>query len=309
MTCDSAVEAENQPQAAPPPTMAPAPRRPRVREVRSRFMSPVVSSSSGDLHLTALKSPKCSMELQHRSISAQRRRQLELEPLTENRTDIRRSLETPLLGPLQSSKTHLSTQRRNPQPRSVKENGDPDAVGKFPSRSRSDTPTVSTSMDSSLRSSLKRSASAGPTAATKLLHASVMSASFSGDEDQRKRGIDHNSSKFAVSPCSRSINSSPMVPNSENPSLRAGEKVVASLFRNSGNHTGRIPLPPVVPQCAKPKAKKVASHQEDVHSLRLLHNHYLQWRFANAKAEASMKAQKREAEVYHFCTNKYMLDD
>lgn len=39
--------------AIPPP-----PRRPRVREVSSRFMSPVVSSSSsGDLHLLNAKSP------------------------------------------------------------------------------------------------------------------------------------------------------------------------------------------------------------------------------------------------------------
>jgi len=38
---------------------------------------------------------------------------------------------------------------------------------------------------------------------------------------------------------------------------------------------------------------------EDAHQLRLLHNRYLQWRFANAQADATMYIQKITAEVEH----------
>ncbi|KAK6149582.1 hypothetical protein DH2020_017107 [Rehmannia glutinosa] len=44
------------------------------------------------------------------------------------------------------------------------------------------------------------------------------------------------------------------------------------------------------------KGRKVSNHHEDVHSLKMLSNNYLQWRFANAKAEAALHAQKQEAE-------------
>ncbi|XP_040939745.1 protein ENDOSPERM DEFECTIVE 1 isoform X2 [Gossypium hirsutum] len=43
-------------------------------------------------------------------------------------------------------------------------------------------------------------------------------------------------------------------------------------------------------------SKKISRHQEDLHSLKLLYNCYLQWRFANAKAENSTQIQKRETE-------------
>lgn len=96
-----------------------------------------------------------------------------------------------------------------------------------------------------------------------------------------------DSLKSSAFPCSRSLNFSSS--SSEN-SLKMGT----------------VCLPPV-PPCAgaKPgpdtrKAKKVSSHQEDVHSLRLLHNRYIQWRYANARADASIQAQQRETEVSHF---------
>lgn len=44
------------------------------------------------------------------------------------------------------------------------------------------------------------------------------------------------------------------------------------------------------------KTKAASTQQEDIHMLRLLYNRYLQWRFANAKAEASMEAQRIAAE-------------
>ncbi|KAK1295623.1 hypothetical protein QJS10_CPB15g01281 [Acorus calamus] len=48
---------------------------------------------------------------------------------------------------------------------------------------------------------------------------------------------------------------------------------------------------------------KASTHQEDIHSLRMLYNRHLQWKFANTKAEAAMRAQKIAAEksLYGMC--------
>ncbi|XP_038972773.1 QWRF motif-containing protein 6-like [Phoenix dactylifera] len=45
------------------------------------------------------------------------------------------------------------------------------------------------------------------------------------------------------------------------------------------------------------KGKKALNHQEDIHSLRLLHNCNLQWRFINAKAQAAVNARTIAAEI------------
>lgn len=75
---------------------------------------------------------------------------------------------------------------------------------------------------------------------------------------------------------------------------------------SSGKMMGEsLSLPPPHPACTKPgpaadvarRGRKIFNHQEQVHSLRLLHNNYLQWRFANAKAEASLRAQTSDTEV------------
>lgn len=51
------------------------------------------------------------------------------------------------------------------------------------------------------------------------------------------------------------------------------------------------------------QGKKAASHIEDVHQLRLLHNRYLQWRYANALSDVSQHSQKEKAErtMYGAC--------
>ncbi|KAM1385069.1 hypothetical protein PS2_036919 [Malus domestica] len=83
---------------------------------------------------------------------------------------------------------------------------------------------------------------------------------------------------------------------------KGSEKLASAISKTytNGGKTGGLCLPPV-PPCAsvKPgpdmrKGKKISSHLEDVHSLRVLQNRYLQWRYANARAEASMRAQQRE---------------
>ncbi|TXG60869.1 hypothetical protein EZV62_012232 [Acer yangbiense] len=45
------------------------------------------------------------------------------------------------------------------------------------------------------------------------------------------------------------------------------------------------------------KGKKSANYIDDAHQLRLLYNRYLQWRFANARAEAVLYMQKVKAEI------------
>ncbi|XP_043687846.1 QWRF motif-containing protein 6-like [Telopea speciosissima] len=59
------------------------------------------------------------------------------------------------------------------------------------------------------------------------------------------------------------------------------------------------------------KGRKVSSNQEDVHALRLLHNHYLQWRYVNAKAEAVMQSHRTAAErsLYGLWCNISQLHD
>lgn len=63
-----------------------------------------------------------------------------------------------------------------------------------------------------------------------------------------------------------------------------------------------VPLKPPHPPSTKfalelKKGRKVSGRQEDVHMLRVLHNQYLQWRFVNAKAQATVQARRIAAEV------------
>ncbi|XP_062087988.1 protein ENDOSPERM DEFECTIVE 1-like [Humulus lupulus] len=90
-----------------------------------------------------------------------------------------------------------------------------------------------------------------------------------------------------------------------NSAAEGGEKggtTVSKTLANSMKMGG--PCLPPVPPCASTKsamelkkAKKVSSHQEDVHSLKLLYNRYMQWRYANARAQVSLQAQQRETET------------
>ncbi|KAF5943425.1 hypothetical protein HYC85_017502 [Camellia sinensis] len=121
--------------------------------------------------------------------------------------------------------------------------------------------------------------------------------------------IGFDSSKFSPSPFSRSLNFP--LSSCEQSSLlhlhtlkAASEKPPSALSKpfanNSAKVGGSLCLPPL--PCSKlgaadsRRGRKVLSHQEEVHTLKLLHNHHLQWRFANAKAEASIHAQRWETE-------------
>ncbi|KAJ7967895.1 QWRF motif-containing protein 2-like [Quillaja saponaria] len=353
--------------APPPPPPPPTPshhRRPRVREVSSRFMSPAVSS------------------VQRRS----RPHQSEPDPLCcadENRP-INNS-ESPL--PMASQCKATVSTRKHRAVKLLKENNgggggggraeqQPHPSKSFSGRignsafitpSRPDTPTVN--IPSRFRLSQQCFASHNATAATKLLQSSGMSlpsslnqlkvnvgspqkeaisvsidhSSMGCDDENRnsviscstrslpelrssmsegdmvptvssrvladkigKRGNVNSSGdclKFPASPCSRSLNfSSSSDEQSLFNSIKGIERPVSGHSKPCTNSIkmGGLSLPPV-PPCAKMgidsrKGKKGSSHQEDVHSLRLLHNRYLQWRYANARAESSMQTKQKESE-------------
>ncbi|KFK37234.1 hypothetical protein AALP_AA4G231300 [Arabis alpina] len=250
--------------STPAPIPPPSTRRPRVREVSSRFMSPVSSSSSystaGDLHSSSLNSPRHHQIHQNqRSSSAQRlRRQLKMAEGDENRlSETARSLDSPF--------PHGGGKNQN-QSKPLKENGQRTHTPMLPPPSRS-------------RINQQRLLTAS-SAATKLLHSSGISLSGSLD------GEDNNNRK--ASALYRSLSSD---------DCTVFRDVRGSLSLKNG--VG-LCLPPVVPslksQVDVKKQKKVLVQQLDVHSLKLLHNRYLQWRFANANAEVKTQSQKAQAE-------------
>ncbi|KAJ6991800.1 hypothetical protein NC653_015216 [Populus alba x Populus x berolinensis] len=195
----------------------PPPRRPRVREVSSRFMSPIASPSS-------CLSPLPSNKQRSSSVQRQRRSQ-ELD-------------------------ADCSPQRKQQQhhQRAVVKLSKENEPRSHTHSHRPDTPTINPINTSSYSKLL-------------LMH---------------KR----STSNINISSAARSTSSCD-----------------PSLFHSLKS----AKLPPVgpcskIPIDASRKTKKVSSHQEDVQSLKLLHNHYLQWRFVNAKAQASTQAQTSETE-------------
>ncbi|KAK3009121.1 hypothetical protein RJ639_014917 [Escallonia herrerae] len=140
-----------------------------------------------------------------------------------------------------------------------------------------------------------------PEGDTRLLpDTSCSSSSSSSSSNSISKATDCHSSRFPASPCSRSLNLP--LSSCDPSSLKIGERLASALSKPSANFGKMASLcPPLHPNCIKlatdpRKGKKAFTHQEDVHSLKLLHNHYLQWRYANAKAEASMHAQTKETE-------------
>ncbi|KAL3850986.1 hypothetical protein ACJIZ3_012868 [Penstemon smallii] len=98
------------------------------------------------------------------------------------------------------------------------------------------------------------------------------------DVDKWLAERNYNNSSKVSSDCARSLN-----------------------FSSSAKVGGGISLPPHPSSCVRSgidakKGRKVSNQQEDVHFLKMLSNQYLQWRFANAKSEACIRAQKQEAE-------------
>ncbi|KAL4346894.1 hypothetical protein GQ457_17G026300 [Hibiscus cannabinus] len=307
MTAEAEEVAANTSHAAAPPAVPhPPPRRPRVREVSSRFMSPVSSShSSGD-------PSKSLLHKHHRSVSSERQRR---QPETEVDENFPAPHETPRpsgSSPLQKKHCHSRTYSDG---------------SKLLGRStrtplRPDTPTIERTASLRLNHRAANiSATPKVSAAAKLLqssgialsskhNASAMSlidvSSSMPEADKllsdptrlladRNPNNDADSSKLPACPFSRSLNS-PL--STSDPSLFHHHN---GLIKGKSAKMTPFSLPPVPSQTksgtdAIRASKKVSRHQEDLHSLKLFYNCYLQWRYANAKAEASTQIQKRETE-------------
>ncbi|KAG4956408.1 hypothetical protein AAZX31_15G119100 [Glycine max] len=315
-------EHNSDPAAPPPPPPPPHNRRPRVREVSSRFMSPSVprrprtTEPDPDENSETPFPLGCSISQRKQTQTPQQQRSMKLFKENNNNEHV-----PPHPHPSKSCSGRIGT----------------------PCVSRPGTPTPSVYVSSRYRQTQQhhhhhnnnhhhhRFVNGMASAAEKLMQASGLnqaksSAACSSDNSgvncsiqslpelgEREMLLQSNLSagekigsgnggggdlKFRhPSPLSRSVTL---------PSSGGENKPPASVSKQhgSGNQlakSGGLSLPPVPPQCGKPavdvrKGKKGSSHQEDVHSLRLLYNRYLQWRFANAKAHSVMKAQQTESQ-------------
>ncbi|KAL8267982.1 hypothetical protein R6Q59_001780 [Mikania micrantha] len=342
-------------------------RRPRVREVSSRFMSPAPSpaSSAGDLHTITMKSPKhfisCPAPDRSSKPSPSQRRLLLRshvpEPFSsssqENIPETVRSMETPF----HHAKPE-STQRRQRAVKLFKENGYGDQIQipkstsvRTSKSSRPDTPSDRI-VPSRFRLT-KRQTSSSVTDAEKLLRSTGLSFSSANINDssisvsQNLAESQPESEPIQGGSCPNSpISSVRTWPVSDSGSLMADDNpLTAQLLARSSScsstetsssslpslYTRSLNLPmsgcqnafksmeralckpgmtenralPPQPTGTKPgfdpkKGKKPQSSQQEIHSLKLLHNHHLLWRFANAKAEACMNSQRTAMENQFF---------
>ncbi|KAK2652687.1 hypothetical protein Ddye_012543 [Dipteronia dyeriana] len=299
--------------AAPPPPPPPH-RRPRVREVSSRFMSPVAlptSSSCGDPHLVSAKSPLIKQRQRRHQDSKETDQLMSSSGVTDENhrpIDTTRSLESPF----QFQRRPVLHHHQQQPPRSVmklfNENG-----GKFTGRSsRPDTPTLTTSTTTSLSKSNRlnqRSTSNNntvtATAATKLLQSLSSQEDTNSDDNSSQCSLDTDMLPIISARLLCERNSNNNINAASTPFLRSLNLSTSALSRSFSNSLkmGGVSLPPVPPASVKPGAdaakkggRKASNQQEDMHALKMLHNRYLQWRFANAKEEASIHAQTTETE-------------
>lgn len=266
----------------PPPPPPPHNRRPRVREVSSRFMTPKVSSvnrrrdDSSDDENSESSFPITSSFIPHKKQQNQRAIKLFKETTNE-------------------------VFESNPHPSK--------SCSSTPRASRPDTPIPTGSVSSRYRFTPHhqnhqfnhhRSIDAPPSAAKKLLQ-------FSGaPKTNDDSGISCSTQSLPELCCENdretNVSIGSVAEKIGNNLLSRSVSLSSSVAKQCGSGSGNLHLPPVAPQFAKSgvgarRGKKVSSHQEDVHSLRLLYNRYMQWRFCNARAAFSMKAQQKECEV------------
>ncbi|KAL2920633.1 Protein ENDOSPERM DEFECTIVE 1 [Bienertia sinuspersici] len=302
--------------STPIPTNSQQPRRsrPRVREVSSRFMSPVIKSpainSKHHHNHSHNHIPSTPSESNLSKANYLRRSNTDFRPryADENRPD-------------QFNRSSVSPVRSSSKPRS--------AVKLFKEGSRTDTPVPA---QAGPRSANHRS---WDTAAAKLLQANGISDSDDGDCDSVKsepidnstnttnnggnnttnsNGYSNGNCGRVSTPCSRSMEFSFSSSHDHQQHQQQQNRGALNSVRcggGGGKVARSLNLPPMPPGfgCSRPQGtttgdtKKAAvkkggsnSHHDDVHRLKLLHNHYLQWRFANAKAEACLSCQKMQSE-------------
>ncbi|GER37537.1 hypothetical protein STAS_13955 [Striga asiatica] len=330
--------AAEQPAPPPPP---PTHRRPRVREVSSRFMSPLTHSNSTPIpNPTDLPRSKSARHRHHPPIA------------DENHVpEVNRSLDR---SSSSSSFSILSTVLRKPHhhhPQRVRQTGDPKFHPNPDARvsSRSDTP-IATCTDRIVPSryrqvtpSIQRSVSlnssngggsSSVTAAARLLQEATsdvqkkltrISMSSRDDSDL----CSSTASNQGSSSCPNSPICLPSSKLKNVPDIRAsmpdmdkwltdrsfGGKVTGDCARSLNFSSSSVKALPPHPSSnvrlgldSKKGRKGNNNQQEDLHSVRMLNNHYLQWRLANAKAEATARAQKEEAERKFFSLGAKLSD-
>ncbi|XWS18050.1 hypothetical protein CRYUN_Cryun32bG0009000 [Craigia yunnanensis] len=336
--------ADNNSHAMAPPLSHPPQRRPRMREVSSRFMSPVASSYSGDPGKSLL------LKQQHSISAQQQRRHLEMEA-DENRpapSETPRSLESPFI----NTNSNTNMQKKHHHSKIYSDSSKLFGRSTTITTLKPDTPTPTiTSFDrtASLAPSSSRirlnhrsaniSSTAKASAAARLLQSSGMAlslqsnASSSSQEASSVSAYDKGGTPLSLLDFCSSMPEADMLPSvstrlltdrnvnndgdssklpASSPFSRSLDSPLSTyqpyLFHHpnppiKGKPTKMGPLSrPPVPSHTKlgtdaiRRPKKVSGHQENLHSLKLLHNHYLQWRYANAKAEASVQIEKGETE-------------
>ncbi|KZV24147.1 QWRF motif-containing protein 7-like [Dorcoceras hygrometricum] len=301
--------------AAEPPAPPLTQRRSRVREVSSRFMSPLIQPNSS--------SP--NQRDYPRSKSVQRRR------TDENHVpDTNRSLDKCLVFGVSAVQRKQQPQRAKQQ---CKENGDDHQLSNVRVSSRPDTP-ISIGTDRIVQSRYRQvfnsvnrsnSLSSSSNGCTPVSAAARLLQEATSDVEKKlskisisRDGSDHQSS----SSCPNSPLCMPMS------KLRGGPDTWSSMpdvdkwiaeripsnagkiqsdcarslnFSSSVKVGGGTSLPPHPSFSIKSgidarKGKKISNHLGDLHSLKILSNHHLQWRWANSKAEAAAHVQQQEAE-------------
>ncbi|XP_058728058.1 protein ENDOSPERM DEFECTIVE 1-like [Vicia villosa] len=268
-------------------------RRPKTREVSSRFMSPSISSTqrrqqrddSDDENSESSFPIGYSFQ---KKLQQQQQRSVKLFKETTNR--VFDNIPNPNPNP-SSSSHHPSKQ--------------PSSRCATPCPSRPDTPIHTMSVSSRYRQTPHhqphRPINARSSAAAKLFQSSGVSSSRTSRDD-----IDIHCSTQSL-PELRSETGDVLMQQPKVPTGSVAEKFGNNLSRSvslSSSGIDRVKvggLPPVPPQYATKSAAdarkgKKGSHQDDVTNLKLLHNRYLQWRFANAKVEHAMKVQQKECE-------------
>ncbi|KAL0306057.1 UNVERIFIED_CONTAM: protein ENDOSPERM defective [Sesamum radiatum] len=326
---DQTGEAAAQSMAAPSAPPLPQ-RRPRVREVSSRFMSPLIQSNS-----TPIPTPNPSDFPRSKSVHRRQPSKTDENQIPEPNRSLDKSsalaVSTVLRKQHQQRVKHIreNTESKDHQHSDVKFLSRPDtpiAIGTdrvVPSRYRQVPNSISRS--NSLNSSSNECSAV--TAAARLLQEATsdvekklsrMSTSTRDDSDS----FSDASSIQGSSSCPNSPLCVPVTKVRSATDVRSSmpdvdkwladnysdnsRKVTADCarslnFSSSLKMGGGLSRPPHPSSCIRSgldarKGRNVSNHQEDVHSLKMLSNHYLQWRFANAKAEASVHAQKQEAE-------------
>ncbi|KAM7271220.1 hypothetical protein ACFE04_030434 [Oxalis oulophora] len=309
-------------------------KRPRVREISSRFMSPMSSASTvstNDVHLFDNKSPLRKPQQQRASSTHRQRTQLDFEPLTETLIHSH-SISSKAALLLASSTSSITTLKENEEGNSQRQalptkldSLELDCVEQqlqfsrpvlrhsnfTPSKPDTTVPTPIQRAGSLVRIIPSRFKTTTPVLANDKVNSSQEATNLPKADmllpvSNRINNAISSKCMGSGTPISRSLG----LPSSGSDeslfySQNGVGKVAPSISKSFNNSlktagNGGLNLPPIPPNqklgADVKKRKNVSSPQEDVHSLRMLHNHYLQWRFANARTQASMKAQKREAE-------------